>query len=325
MSTSNRTVFAVAALALMGAALPASADDYPSRNITLVVPFPPGGSTSVVARTISEAVGAQLGTSIVIENRGGAGGATATRAAARSAPDGYTLLLGYTGTLAVAPTLQTNAGYDPRKDFAPIGRIGGAAVLMLAHPDAPYRTAADVIEAARKEPGALNYASAGIGTASHIAGELFAHMAGVKLTHIPYKGTGPAVNDLLGGHVRLSFTPMPPVIGNVQAGMLRAIAITSTRRAAVLPNVPTVAESGLPGYEAVLSYGLLAPAGTPPAIVARLNVALRDALASPDVRAQLEKEGIEPGPGTPADYAADIDREETKWSAVVRNMGLKID
>lgn len=318
-----RTIALGAIAAGLALAHGARADDYPSRNVTLVVPFPPGGSTSVVARAISDAMGANLGRTVVIENRGGAGGATATRAVARGEADGYTILLGYTGTLAVAPTLQANAGYDPRKDFAPIGRIGAAPVLLLAHPSTSYRTAGDVIEAARKAPGALNFASAGIGTASHISGELFAHTAGIKLTHIPYKGTGPAVNDLLGGHVQLSFTPVPPVIGNVQAGALRALAVTSAKRTAVLPDVPTVAESGLPAYEAVLSYGLVAPAGTPAPIIARLNAALRDALASPDVREHLAKEGIEPEPGAPEGYAADIDREETKWSAVIKAMGLK--
>ncbi|MEA2934336.1 MAG: putative tricarboxylic transport rane protein [Variibacter sp.] len=316
-------VLCFAAATLSAAA--SRADDYPSRNITLVIPFPPGGSTSVVARAISEAIGANLGRSIVIENRGGAGGATATRAVARAEPDGYTILMGYTGTLAVAPTLQTNAGYDPRKDFAPIGQIGAAPMLMLAHPSTPYKTAADVIEAARKEPGALNYASAGVGTASHMGGELFTHMAGVKLTHIPYKGTGPAVNDLLGGHVRISFTPMPPVIGPVQAGLLRALAVTSSTRAAVLPEVPTIAESGLPGYESVLTYGLLAPAGTPEKIIGRLNAALRDALAAPSVREHLAKEGIEAAPSAPDDYAVTIDREEQKWAALVKAMGLRTD
>ena len=308
---------------LLATSASSRADDYPSRPITLIVPFPPGGSTSVVARIIAEQMEKDLGQPIVVDNRGGAGGTVGTRAVARSDPDGYTILLGYTGTLAIGPTLHANPGYDPRKDFAPIGLIGFAPMLLLVHPSVPAKTVAELVALAKSSENGLNYASAGVGTVGHIAGELFAKTAGVKLTHIPYKGTGPAVNDLLGGHVPMSFSPLPPVLGNVENGGLRAIAVTSEKRTTLLPDIPTVAESGFPGFEAVLRYGLVAPAGTPRPIIDRLNAVLRKAVDSAEVHKRLATEGAQPPTGTPEEYAAEIDREETKWSAIVRESGAK--
>jgi tripartite-type tricarboxylate transporter receptor subunit TctC len=310
-------------LALAASATLVRADAYPTRPVTMVVPFPPGGSTSVVARIVADKIGATLGQKIVVENRGGAGGTVGTRAVARAEPDGYTILLGYTGTLAIGPSLYANPGYDPRRDFTPIGMIGMAPMLLLVHPSLPATSVADLVAMARREPGKLNYASAGVGTVGHVAGELFAHTASIKLTHVPYKGTGPAVNDLLGGHVPISFSPLPPVLGNVQAGALRPLAVTSLQRSSLLPEVPTIAESGWPGFEAVLRYGLVAPAGTPRPIVDRLNAELRAALAAPDLKERFAIEGAEPISSTPEEYAADIDREETMWSGVVKASGAK--
>jgi tripartite-type tricarboxylate transporter receptor subunit TctC len=310
-------------LALAASATLVRADAYPARPVTMVVPFPPGGSTSVVARIVADKMGATLGQKIVVENRGGAGGTVGTRAVARAEPDGYTILLGYTGTLAIGPSLYANPGYDPRRDFTPIGMIGMAPMLLLVHPSLPASSVADLVAMARREPGKLNYASAGVGTVGHVAGELFAHTASIKLTHVPYKGTGPAVNDLLGGHVPISFSPLPPVLGNVQAGALRPLAVTSLQRSSLLPEVPTIAESGWPGFEAVLRYGLVAPAGTPRSIVDRLNAELRAALAAPDLKERFAIEGAEPISSTPEEYAADIDREETMWSGVVKASGAK--
>jgi tripartite-type tricarboxylate transporter receptor subunit TctC len=301
----------------------AAAQDYPTRPVTFVVPFPPGGSTTVVGRIVAERMSETLGAAIVVENRGGAGGTVGTRSVARSAPDGYTLLLGYTGTLAIGPTMYPNAGFDPRRDFVPIGRIGLAPAVLVVHPSLPVHSTAELIAYAKAHPGELNYGSAGIGTVGHLAGELLASSAGLKLVHVPYRGTGPALTDLLGGHIPLMFSPIPSVIGHVGAGALRALAVTSAERSRLLPDLPTVAESGLGGYEAALRYGLVAPTGTPPSIVARLNRELRSALAAPEVLKQLANDGAEALPSTPEQYAADIDREERAWSKIVTALGLK--
>jgi tripartite-type tricarboxylate transporter receptor subunit TctC len=306
-------------------AAPAAAQDYPSRPITLVVPFPPGGSTTIVARIVADKMSEALGQSIVIDNRGGAGGTIGSRAVSKSEPDGYTILLGYSGTLAIGPSLYGNVGYDPRKDFEPIGRIGTAPNTLVVHPSFPVHSVAELIAYAKANPGKVNYGSAGIGTVSHVCGEYFANVAGIKLTHIPYKGTGPAIIDLLGGHIPMAFAPVPATHENTQSGKLRMLAVTSAVRSSLLPDVPTIAEAALPGFEAVLRYGLVAPPGTPRAIIERLNAALNAALASEDVRARLAIDGAEPLPGTPADYGADIDREETQWSKVVKASGAKAE
>jgi len=311
------------AFALM--TVPATAQDYPNRPITLVVPFPPGGSTTIVARIVADKMSEALGQSIVVDNRAGAGGTIGSRAVARTAPDGYTILLGYTGTLAIGPTLYPNAGYDPRKDFTPIGRIGTAPNTLVVHPSVPVQSASELIAYAKANVGKVFYGSAGIGTVSHVCGEYFASAAGVKIAHIPYKGTGPAIIDLLGGHIPMAFAPVPATHENAKNGKLRMLAVTSAARSTLLPDVPTISETALPGFEAVLRYGFVAPPGTPPAIVARLNAALNTALASPDVRARLAVDGAEPLPSTPEEYGADIDREETQWSKVVRESGAKAE
>jgi tripartite-type tricarboxylate transporter receptor subunit TctC len=310
----------LSAAAVLGSA---HAQEYPTRPITLIVPFPPGGSTSVVARIVAERLSATLGQQVIVDNRGGAGGTIAARAFVSAPPDGYTLFLGYTGTIAIAPSMYPNAGFDPRKDFAPIGRIGSAPAVLVVHPSFPVRSIAELIALAKEKPGSVNFGSAGVGSLTHIAAELFASMAGVKLMHIPYKGSGPVLSDLLGGHIPMSFTPIPVAHGPVAAGMLLALAVTSAKRTTLLPEVPTVAETGLAGYEAVLRYGLLAPKGTPRPIVERLNRELRAALQSEEVLRRLATEGAEPLPSTPEEYAADIDQEEAKWSAIVKAAGIK--
>jgi tripartite-type tricarboxylate transporter receptor subunit TctC len=301
------------------------ADDFPNRPITLIVPFPPGGSTTIVGRIVADKMGEALKQSIVVDNRGGAGGTIGSRAVAKSPPDGYTILLGYTGTLAIGPTLYGNVGYDPRKDFEPIGRIGTAPNTLVVHPSLPVQTVAELIAYAKANPGKVNYGSAGIGTVSHVCGEYFATVAGVKITHVPYKGTGPAIIDLLGGHIPMAFAPVPATHENAKTGRLRMLAVTSAARSTLLPDIPTIAETALPGFEAVLRYGLVAPPGTPRAIIEKLNAALNTALTSEDVRARLAVEGAEPLPSTPAEYGADIDREETQWSKVVKASGAKAE
>jgi tripartite-type tricarboxylate transporter receptor subunit TctC len=320
-----RLLFTAAAL-FAATALHTSASaqqDYPNRPITLVIPYAAGGGNDVMGRLVADKMSRTLGQQIVVENRGGAGGSIATRQVAKAAPDGYTLVLGGTGTLAVNPSLYANVGYDPRKDFAPIGMIGTGALVVIAHPSVPAKTIPELIALAKKEPGKLSYASAGVGSGIHLGAVLFELMADVKLTHVPYKGTGPALNDLVGGHVQLYFSSLPSAIGLVNNGQVRALAVTGLKRSQIFPDIPTVDETGVKGYETVLRYGIVAPAGTPKPIIDKLNAALRDAVTAPDTRERMAKDGTEPHPSTPEEYAADIDREEKKWSEIVERAGAK--
>jgi tripartite-type tricarboxylate transporter receptor subunit TctC len=299
--------------------------DYPNHPITLIVPYAPGGGNDVLARGVAEPMSKALGQPIVIENHGGAGGSIGTRQVAKSAPDGFTLGLGGTGTLAIDPTLYPNAGYDPRKDFAPVGLIATGPLIVLVNPSLPAHNVQELIALAKAQPGKLNYASAGKGSGIHLGTVLFADTAGIELIHVPYRGSGPALTDLLGGHVSIYFSSLPPAIGLVKDGKLRALGVTGLKRSPILPDVPTVAEQGLPGFEAVLHYGIVAPAGTPRPIIDKLNAALRAALNTDDVHRRIATEGAEPLPTTPDEYAADIDREETKWSALVKKAGAKAE
>jgi len=318
---------AAVALALVtaGAGGPAFAQSYPSRPITLVVPFPPGGGVDALARILAERLTVALKQTVVVENRTGGGGTIGTRQVARAEPDGYTLMLAHTGTISINPSLYANAGYDPRKDFAPIGLIGSMPVVLIAHPSFPAKTVADVIAIAKREPGKLNFGTSAVGTGGYLTAEYFKSVAGLDMTIIPYRGTGPLMNDLLGGHVPVSFGVLPPAIGNIQSGTLRAIAVTGTRRFSLLPDVPTAAESGLPGFDAVLHYGLIAPAGTPRPIVERLNKELRLLAESDQVKQRIQAEGGDAMTSTPEEYATDIDKEETKWSTLIRKLNLKVE
>jgi tripartite-type tricarboxylate transporter receptor subunit TctC len=316
---------ATGAIALPVVSRLAWAQAYPSRPITIVDTFPPGGSTGIIARIIADKLSETLGHQVIVDQRGGAGGTVAAKQIARGAPDGYTIMLGFTGTLAIAPSLYPNAGFDPRKDFAPVGRLGTAPNSLVVHPSFPARSVAELIAYARQNPGKVNFGSSGIGTVSHIAGEQFASMAGIKLVHVPYKGTGPNLTDLLGGHIPMSFAPIPATYENTRSGLLRMLGVTSLNRSDLLPDVPTIAEQGLPGYEAVLRYGLVVPAHTPRPIIDRLNQELRAALASIEVRTRFATVGAEPLASTPEEYAADIDREETKWSTLIKSLGLKAE
>src|SRR6201992_401353 len=296
---------------------------FPRRTITLVIPFAPGGSTSIVGRVIADKMSQLLGQSIVIDNRPGAGGTVGTRLVAKSDPDGYTILLGYTGTLAIGPSLYKEVGYDPRKDFAPIGMIGNAPSVLVVHPSFPAASVAELIAFAKANPGKVNFGSAGVGSVNHITDEYFARSAGITLVHIPYKGTGPALTDLLGGHIPMALAPIPPVHANVEAGLLRALAVTGKTRSALMPDVPTIAETGLTGFEASLCYGLVAPAGTPQPVIDRLNTALKAALASDEVKKQLNADGTEITPTSPQDYADFIDKDEKKWAELVKASGVE--
>jgi tripartite-type tricarboxylate transporter receptor subunit TctC len=303
----------------------AAGQDYPTRPITLIVPYPPGGGVDAMARIVGEKLSAALGQQVVVDNRGGGGGNIGTRTVARAAPDGYTLLLGHTGTISINPSLYANAGYDPRKDFAGIGLIASMPVALIAHPSFPAKSVADLIALAKRDPGKFNIGTSAIGTGGYLCAELFKSMAGVDLQIVPYKGTAPLMNDLVGGHIPVAFGVLPPAFSNIEAGNLRALAVTSLTRFSLLLNVPTVAESGLPGFEAVLHYGLLAPKGTPAPVVERLNTALRALVSTDEVKQRIAAEGGDPLMSSPAEYDADIDREATKWAGVISRLGLKIE
>ena len=303
----------------------AHAQDYPARTVTLVVPYPPGGGVDAMARVVADRLSVALGHQVVVDNRGGGSGLVGTRAVQKAAPDGYTLLLGHTGSILIKPSLYANSGFDPRKDFTAIGLIASMPVVLLAHPSFPAKTIADVIALAKKEPGKLNIGTSAVGTGGYMSAEFFKATAGLDVTIIPYKGTAGGMNDLLGGHVPVAFGVIPPALGNLAAGKLRAIAVASPTRTALLPDTPTFAESGMPGFEALLHYGMLAPAGTPRPIVEKLNAELRKLAANDEVKKRIAAEGGDPLTSTPDEYAADIDREETKWSALIRRLNLKVE
>jgi len=325
-SFAKATIALACALAcVLAAACGASAADYPTRIVTLIVPYPPGGGVDAMARVVAAKLTDTLKQQVVVENKPGGGGTIGTRAVAKAAPDGYTLLLGHTGTISINPSLYVNLGMNPRKDFAPIGLIASMPVALLAHPSFPAKTIADFIALAKKDPGKLNLGTSAIGTGGYMCAELFKSEAGVDVAIIPYKGTAPVMNDLLGNHIPIAFGVLPPALGNIAAGNLRAVAVTSKKRFSLLPDVPTFDESGLPGFEAVLHYGLLAPAGTPKEIVDRLSAELRKLVEIEDVKKQIHNEGGDPLTSTAAEYAEDIDKEEKKWSGLVHKLGLKVE
>jgi tripartite-type tricarboxylate transporter receptor subunit TctC len=315
-------VVAAVAVFLFGAA---QAQDYPTRAISLVVPYPPGGGVDAMARVVAEKLSAALGQQVVVDNRAGGSGLTGTRAFIKSPPDGYTLFLGHTGSISINPSLYANAGFDPRKDFAPIGLIASMPVALLAHPSFPAKTIGEVVTIAKKEGSKFNIGTSAVGTGGYLSAELFKAITGVDAAIIPYKGTGQVMNDLLGNHVPIAFGVLPPALGNLQAGTLRAIAVLSPTRFSLLPDVPTANESGLPGFESVLHYGLLAPAGTPRPIIDRLNAALRALVETKEVKQRILAEGGDPLTSTPEEYAKDIDSEETKWGTLVRKLNLKVE
>ena len=323
--------FAAAAVCALAVAISifasgaARADEYPSRVVTLVVPYPPGGGVDAMARVVAQKLSDAFHQQVIVDNKAGAGGTLGTRAVAHAVPDGYTLLLGHTGTISINPSLYAHAGYDPRKDFAPIGLVASMPIALIAHPSFSAKSVADVIAYAKKQPGKLNIGTSALGTGGYMTAELFKAETATDVVIIPYKGTAPLMTDLLGGHVPVAFGVLPPALGNIQAGKLRAIAVTSAKRFSLLPDVPTFDESGMPGFEAVLHYGLLAPAGTTKAIVDKLSAELRKLVATEEVQKRIHFEGGDPLTSTPAEYAADIDKEEKKWSALVHKLNLKVE
>jgi tripartite-type tricarboxylate transporter receptor subunit TctC len=311
----SRILFAALALMMASAAWPQA---YPAKPIRFVIPFPPGGSTDLIGRLLGQQWTQLMGQQVIIDNRGGAGGTIGVENVARSAPDGYTLVLGHIGTFGVGPSLYAKLSYDPVRDFAPIGLFGGVSNLLVVHPSLPATTLKSLISFARSRPGQLNYGSAGVGSASHLQMEYFKLLTKTDIVHVPYKGTGPMVTDLVGGQTQVTSTGIPGLLGQVKAGRLRPLAALSEKRLALFPEVPTSAQAGLQGFEVSTWYGPLAPAKTPPEIVTRLNAEMQKMLQSRDVLDKLANEGVEPLGGTPQEYAAYIKSEMSRWAKVVK-------
>jgi tripartite-type tricarboxylate transporter receptor subunit TctC len=301
------------------------ADVYPSKPIRIVAPFPPGGPADILSRTIGQKLSQSWGQPVVIDNRPGAGGNIGADVAAKSAPDGYTLLMGFVGTHAINPSLYAKMPFDNVKDFEPVARVALVTIVLVVNPSVPAHSLKELIALAKSKPGELTFGSPGHGTPQHLAGEMFNTMAGVKMLHVPYKGAVPALSDLLGGQVSLIFSSMPPALPLVKAGKLRALGVTSTTRSPAAPEIPTLAESGLPGYVVSNWYGILAPRGTPKEIVAKLNAEIVRILNMPDVKESLAVQGAEPFTSTPEQFAAYIKEETEKWAKIVKYSGVQLE
>jgi tripartite-type tricarboxylate transporter receptor subunit TctC len=302
----------------------AAGQSYPARTIRIVVPFPPGGPTDVAARLIAQPLGETLGHSVIVENQPGAGGRTGSRFVARGTPDGYTLLMGGTNLNAIIPAIYKNLDYDPVKSFIAVASVASDAVVMVVNPSLPARTVAEFVQAAKANPGKLKYGSAP-GIASHLASELLKYRAGIDMPFIPYRGGGPAITDLLGGQIDMIFNNKSVLLALIQGEKLRALAVTADKRWPELPDVPTLRESGFPDFPSDIVYGLLAPAGTPDAIVEKLNSSVSKALQSPELRANLAKLGIEARAGTPQAFGAAMADDMAKYDEIVRLTGIKVD
>jgi tripartite-type tricarboxylate transporter receptor subunit TctC len=308
--------------AVLLSASAAVAADYPTKPIHLIVPFPPGGGNDTVARAIAQQAGPDLGQPLVIDNRPGAGGSVGAELAAKAPPDGYTLFLGGVGSHAINPNLHEHLSYDPIRDFAPVSLLASAPLVLVVHPSVKATSVAELIALARANPGKINYASNGNGSSSHLAAVTFTSLTGTDMVHVPYKGLSPALQDLLTGQVQLMFSSVVAILPHVQAGQLRALATTGAKRMALLPDLPTVAESGVPGYQASSWYGILAPAGTPADVVKKLNAALVKVVAQPEVRKALAREGAEPVGDAPEAFGAFIGEEKQRLGEVIRKARL---
>ncbi len=317
------------ALALLGSAAfgfagPAAATDFPTKPIMLVVPFAPGGPTDAMARTLAAAV--KLGQPVIVDNKAGAGGNIGAEAVARASPDGYMVLFGTSGPLAINVSLYRKIGYDPVKSFAPVMQLGHLPNVLVVNPSIPAKNVKELVAYAKANPGKLSYASSGNGASSHLAGVMFNNAAGTDIIHVPYRGTGPALNDLLGGQVSMTFTDVLTALPHIQAGKLRALGVTTKERSQVLPEVPTIAEQGYPGFDVSVFFGLVVPAGTPADVIAKLNQGFAEAIKQPEVRKTLLAQGLEFAPDTsPEQLGAFIQTEVPKWRAVVKSSGALID
>ncbi len=318
-------IVASAIAAVAAAVSPAVAADYPTRPVNLVLGFAPGGPSDVIARILSRKLEQLLRQPVVIENRTGAGGSVAGQAVARATPDGYTLLLATGSILAINQHLYKNVGYDSEKDFEPISVIGTQTNVLYVHPSVPARSLAELIALARANPGKLNFGSGGNGTPAHLAGELLKIEAKLEMTHVAYRGTGPALQDVIAGHIQTAFSPATPLVSHVQSGAIRPLAVTTLARTSILPNVPTIAESGFPGFEATTWHGLVAPVGTPKDVVATLHRAMNETLNDPEIRKALTNLGVDVVGNTPEEFRAYIRSEIPKWAGIVRASGAKLE
>lgn len=314
----------LALLLVLSDAGAATANEFPSQLIRVTVPFAAGGINDVIARIVTQRLSENLKATIIIENRGGAGGTLGSAAVAQSAPDGYSLLFSSSSTMAVSPSIYKNLSYDPVKDFSPITQIATVASVLVVNPKLPVNSLEELIAYAKANPGKLTFGSGGVGAAQHLGAELLKKMAGLDMIHVPYRGGGPAVSDLIAGHLSFIIELMPVALPHIQQGSLRALAVSTPQRSAVLPNLPTIAET-LPGYDLTIWLGLFAPRGTPPEIVKRLNKEMVDILRVPAMRERLAGQGAEPVGDTPEEFAAYVKTEIARWAAVVREAGIKPD
>jgi tripartite-type tricarboxylate transporter receptor subunit TctC len=323
MSKLGRVTAAIVAAALIPMA--ASAQQYPTRAIRMVIGFPPGGGTDIVGRIVAQKLSESLGQQVLPDNRGGASGQIGTEIVAKAVPDGYTLLMAHIAALSILPSLVPKLPYDPAKDFAPISLAAIAPNLLVVHPSLPVRNVKELVALARLRPGELHFSSVGSGSIQHIAGEMFKLQAKVDMLHVPYKGSGQSIIDLVSGQIHMDFGAIPPVLSHVKSGRLRAIAVTSEKRFSLLPEIPTISEGGLPGFDMSTWWGLVAPAGVPKEVVARLHTETARILRQPDVRTKLANVGAEPGGNSPEEFAAFIRAERTKYARVVKDAQIKLD
>jgi len=321
-SLSRRAVVAALLVLSTGTAV---AQAWPAKPIRIVVPFPAGGSTDIVGRLLADKLSQSLGQAVVVDNRAGAGGTSGSDVAAKSASDGYTFLLGTSSTHAIAPALYPKLAYDPVKDFAPVSLLGTATILMVVHPSVPAKSVAEFVALAKAKPGAMMFGSTGNGSVSHLTAEYFKSLAGIDMQHVPYKGDTPMTLDLVAGRVQVAFGTAVAFLPQVQGGKLNALAVTDAKPSPVAPQLPTVAASGLPGFEALQWFGMLAPAGTPREIVARVNTEIGKALQQPDVQEKLKGLGMQIVGGPPEQFGSFMRAEAGKWAKIVKDSGAKVD
>jgi tripartite-type tricarboxylate transporter receptor subunit TctC len=323
MSKLGRVTAAIVAAALIPMA--ASAQQYPTRAIRMVIGFPPGGGTDIVGRIVAQKLSESLGQQVLPDNRGGASGQIGTEIVAKAAPDGYTLLMAHVAALSILPSLVPKLPFDPAKDFAPVSLAAIAPNLLVVHPSLPVRSVKDLVALARARPGELQFSSVGSGSIQHIAGEMFKLQAKVNMLHVPYKGSGQSIIDLVSGQIHMDFGAIPPVLSHVKSGRLRAIAVTSEKRFSLLPEIPTIAEGGVPGFDMSTWWGLVAPAGVPKEVVTRLHTETAKILRQADVKEKLANVGADPGGNSPEEFAAFIRAERTKYARVVKDAQIKLD
>ncbi|MBY0269596.1 MAG: tripartite tricarboxylate transporter substrate binding protein [Burkholderiales bacterium] len=324
MTCLRYAIFTACILTCVSAGSALGADAYPTRPVRFVVGFLPGGPSDTIARVVGGKLAEGLSQQVVVDNRAGAGGNVSAEIVADAQPDGHTILLGTGGPLVIAPVIGQKVGFDPDKDFAAVSKLGDSMSILSAHPSLPANSIRELVALARAKPGDINYASSGIGTANHLAAELLSSMAGIKLTHIPFRGSGAALPALIGGEVKLGFGPLLPAIPHVKAGRLKALGVSGLKRSSGAPDIPTIAEQGLPGFEVNSWYGVFVPSKTPKPVVARLNKELVRALALPDVKERLSRDGVEPGSSTPEQLNAVVQAEKKLWTKVIKDASIRV-